>query len=135
VGVAGEIERLRWRAMFPANADRPLLLHDPRCSKSRAAKALLDARGIAYEERRYLEAPLTRAELADLAQRLARPVREWMRTGEPAFAALGLSADAPNDSLLDALAQHPELLERPVLVRAARAVVGRPLEAMLELLA
>ena len=121
--------------MLTADPDALLLLHNPRCSKSREAKALLDGRGIAYTERRYLEQPLSRAELAELAQRLARPVREWTRTREPAFAQLGLRADAPDAALLDAIARHPELLERPVLVRGARAVVGRPPEAILELLA
>jgi arsenate reductase len=121
--------------MLPEGPNALLLLHDPRCSKSRAAKALLDARGIAYEERRYRDAPLSRAELAELARRLDRPVREWTRTQEPAFAALGLAPGAPNDSLLDALARAPELLERPILVRGERAAVGRPPEAILELLA
>ncbi len=121
--------------MLSASPDRLLLLHNPRCSKSRAVKALLDARGLAYDVRCYLEAPLTRAELEELAQCLARPIREWTRSEEPAFSALGLPAAAPNESLLDAIARHPELLERPVLVRGARAVVGRPPEAILELLA
>lgn len=122
-------------AMLPVTSDALVLLHNPRCSKSREAKALLDARGVAYRERRYLEEPLTRAELADLAQRLGRPARQWTRTKEAAFAALGIAPDAADGALLDALARHPELLERPVLVRGARAVVGRPPEAILELLA
>jgi len=121
--------------MLPASSDRLLLLHNPRCSKSRAAKALLDARGVAYTERRYLEEPLERDELVDLARRLGRPAVEWTRITEPAFAALGLAASSPEDALLDAIAHHPELLERPVLVRGARALIGRPPEAILELLA
>jgi arsenate reductase len=121
--------------MLPASPDSLLLLHNPRCSKSREGKALLDARGVAYQERRYLEAPLSRAELAELARRLGRPVREWTRSQEPAYAALRLATPAPNDSLLDALARNPELLERPILVRGERAVVGRPPGAILELLA
>lgn len=121
--------------MLPGDPEALVLLHNPRCSKSREAKLLLDARGVAYTERRYLEQPLSRAELGELAQRLGRPVRAWTRTREPAFAQLGLAADAPDAALLDAIAQHPELLERPVLVSGARAVVGRPPEAILELLA
>ena len=121
--------------MLTAGPEALLLLHNPRCSKSREVKALLDARGRAYAERRYLEQPLSREELGELARRLARPVREWTRTHEPAFAQLDLAAEAPDATLLDAIARHPELLERPVLVRGARAVVGRPPEAILELLA
>jgi arsenate reductase len=118
--------------MLPSD-DAPLLLHNPRCSKSRAAEAWLRARGVAPRERHYLEEPLTRSELEDLAQRLARPVHEWIRNAEPAYAQLGLSAATPGAALLDAIAAHPELLERPILVRGPRAVVGRPTEALAEL--
>ena len=113
--------------------DRPLLLHNPRCSKSRAAKALLEERGVAFELRLYLESPLSRLELAELRRRLDRPVREWIRRGEPAFAAAGLDAADDEARLLDALARHPTLLERPILVRGERAVVARPPERVLEL--
>ena len=112
----------------------PVLLHNPRCSKSRAAKALLEERGEAFELRLYLEAPLSRAELAELRGQLGRPAREWVRSGEPAFAAAGLDAASDDRAVLDAIAKHPVLLERPILVRGRRAVVGRPPERILELL-
>lgn len=120
--------------MLPRDPNALVLLHNPRCSKSRAAKALLEARGAAFEERRYLESPLSRAELTDLAERLGRPLRELVRSKEPAYAALELGAQASDEALLGALEAHPELLERPVLVRGARAALGRPPEAILELL-
>jgi arsenate reductase len=113
--------------------DRLLLLHNPGCSKSRAARALLEARGVPFEERRYLDAPLTRDELADLRARLG-PGAAWVRRGEPAWAEAGLPPDPDPDALLDALAAHPILLERPILVRGPCAVVGRPPERLLELL-
>jgi arsenate reductase len=112
----------------------PVLLHNPRCSKSRAAKALLEERGVAFRERRYLEEPLARAELKELARSLGRPAAEWIRRGEPAFSEAGLGADADEGALLDAIARHPILLERPILWHGARAVVGRPPEKILELL-
>ena len=112
--------------------DALLLLHNPRCSKSRAAKSLLEERGARFEVRLYLEAPLSKAELSDLRRRLGRPAREWVRRGEPAGA--GLAVDSDDASVLAAIAAHPELLERPILVRGDRAVVGRPPEAVLELL-
>jgi arsenate reductase (glutaredoxin) len=111
-----------------------VLLHNPRCSKSRAAKELLEARGVRFAERRYLDAPLSLDELRDLAARLGRPPSEWVRAGEPAYAAAGLGAGSDADAILRAMASHPALLERPVLVRGRRAVVGRPPERIAALL-
>ena len=111
-----------------------LLIHNPRCSKSRAALALLEERGARFALRLYLEDPLSRAELALLRRRLGRPAREWVRSGEPAFAAAALRPESDDAAVLDAIAAHPELLERPILVRGGRAVVGRPPERVLELL-
>lgn len=120
---------------LPRSDEDLLLLHNPRCSKSRAARALLEERGIAFRERRYLEEPLSLTELRALAQALGRPAREWLRRGEPAWEAAGLDASAaPEAELLAAMAAHPILIERPILVRGARAVVGRPPERVLDLL-
>jgi len=111
-----------------------VLLHNPRCSKSRETKALLESRGVAFEERCYLDEPLDRAELRDLAARLGKPIGEWVRRKEAAFAEAGLDAGSSDDALLDAVAAHPILMERPILVRGARAKVGRPPEDVLALL-
>jgi arsenate reductase len=113
----------------------PTLLHNPRCSKSRAAKALLDERGVAHVERRYLDEPLSLAELRELRRRLDRPAREWVRTGEDAYRQAGLDAASTDDALLDAMARHPILIERPILILEHRAAVGRPLENIEALLA
>ena len=116
------------------DGDSLVLLHNPRCSKSRAAKALLEQRGVRFAERLYLDDPLTRAELASLRERLGRPAAEWVRKGEAAFATAGLDAGSGEAEILAAMAAHPILLERPILVRGPRAVVGRPPERVLELL-
>ena len=113
--------------------DTLVLLHNPRCSKSRAARALLEERGVPFVERRYLEDPLSRAELDELRARLARPAAEWARQGESAWADAGLAAGASEDAILDAMATHPILIERPIAVRGRRAVVGRPPETVLDL--
>jgi len=113
--------------------DTLVLMHNPRCSKSRAAHALLTERGVAFKERRYLEDPLSRVELASLRERLG-PAAEWVRSGEAAFTAAGLGASSSESEILDAMAAHPILIERPILVRGARAVVGRPPDNVLRLL-
>lgn len=111
---------------LPNNDDSILLLHNSRCSKSRATKELLDERGVAFAERNYLEDPLSGAELEDLAQRLGRPVRDWTRKGESVFSATGLTDTCEERAWLDAIAANPILMERPIVVRGKRAVVGRP---------
>ena len=119
---------------LPKTDAQLLLLHNPRCSKSRATLALLEERGVEFELRKYLEAPLDRAELDDLRERLALPVADWVRRGEDAFGEVGLGDGASEDQLLDAIAAHPILLQRPILVRGQRAAIGRPPEKVLELL-
>ena len=119
---------------LPTSDDQLLLLHNPRCSKSRATKALLEERGASFEERLYLEVPLDAAELGELAQRLGKPIAEFVRRGEGAFAEAGLSAASSEAELVAAVAAHPILMERPILVSSSRAMIGRPPESVLDLL-
>ncbi|MFN0092046.1 MAG: arsenate reductase family protein [Acidimicrobiales bacterium] len=112
------------------------LWHNPRCSKSRAAKTLLDERGVAYEERRYLDAPPSAAELDRVLTALGKAPWELARMGESAAAELGL-ADWPHDRArwIEAMVAHPILIERPILVADdGRAALGRPTEALEALL-
>ena len=120
---------------LPENDDQLLLLHNPRCSKSRAAKALLDERSVEYVERLYLDAPLSIEELTELGSRLGKPAGLWMRTKETAFSEAGLSANSSEQELLNGIEKFPVLMERPILVRGQRAAIGRPIdqiEALLE---
>lgn len=119
---------------LPRTDAQLLLLHNPRCSKSRATLALLEERGVEFELRKYLDAPLDRAELDGLRERLGLAVADWVRSGESAFAEAGLGDAASDEELLDAIAAHPILLQRPILVRGKRAAIGRPPEKVLELL-
>ena len=118
---------------LPENDDQVLLLHNSRCSKSRATHALLEEREVRFEERCYLEQPLTRTELGELRTRLDRPVREWTRRGEAAFAESGLNEHSEESDWLDAIAANPILMERPIVIRGQRAAVGRPPASVLEL--
>jgi arsenate reductase len=108
--------------------------HNARCSKSRQAKALLqDELEVDTEVREYLKEPPTRAELEDLMAHLGLDdPRDVVRTGEDAYAQLGL-ADATAEELLDAIVEHPILLQRPIVVRGDRAVIGRPPEQVRDL--
>ncbi len=108
-----------------------MLLHNPQCSKSRAAKALLEARGLDFSVRPYLQEPLSLDELRILKAKLGREPAEWIRWGEKVdVAAAGITRDDPPMQLLRAIAAHPRLMERPILVREDDAVVGRPTEAI-----
>jgi arsenate reductase len=105
-----------------------------RCSKSRGAEALLQERGVDYLRIPYLEQAPSRDELERVLALLGTDdPRVLVRDGEPEYAELGLR-DAGRDQLLDALAAHPSLLQRPVVIRGDRAVVARPAEKVLELL-
>ncbi len=104
------------------------------CSKCRSALAILDEKSIEARHVRYLESPPTRADLERLMKMLALDdPRQMMRTGEAVYAELGL-ADASAAQLLEAIARHPILLERPIFVVGDRAVIARPPERLLELL-
>lgn len=111
------------------------LLHNPRCSKSRAALALLETHGAAFEVVHYLDTPPTEAQLRSLLAQLGIPARGLLRTGEGEYAELGLAERAlDDDAVIAAMVRHPRLIERPVFVRGGRAVIGRPPERVLELL-
>ncbi len=109
--------------------------HNPRCSKSRAALALLQARGMQPQLVDYLDGRLDAATLRDTLAKLALPARQLLRTGEDAYRELDLADAALDDAaLIDAMVAHPRLIERPVYIRGDRAVIGRPPERVLDLL-
>ncbi|QZX81890.1 arsenate reductase (glutaredoxin) [Metapseudomonas otitidis] len=111
------------------------LYHNPRCSKSRGALELLEARGLTPTVVRYLETPPSPAELKTLLARLGIDARQLLRTGEEEYQSLGLAdTGLSDDQLIDAMSQHPRLIERPILVVGDKAVVGRPPEKVLEIL-
>lgn len=112
-----------------------VLWHNPRCSKSRAALVLLQERGFAPAIRDYLHEPPDADEIRAMLRKLGMPARDLLRSGEDTHDALGLSDPAlGEDELIAAMAAHPHLIERPILIAGSRAVVGRPPERMLALL-
>ena len=106
------------------------LWHNPRCSKSRAAKAILDERAVAYEERRYLDDAPTAEELDRVLTALGKEPWEVARLAEPVAAELGLKRwEHDRARWIAAMVEHPILIERPILVSDdGRAVLGRPPE-------
>ncbi len=113
------------------------LWHNPRCSKSRAAKELLDARGVAYRERRYLDDAPDAATLDAVLRALGREPWDITRMGEDRARELGL-ADRAHDrqEWIELLVANPVLIERPIVVTEdGRAALGRPTDAIEALLA
>ncbi|SEF41659.1 arsenate reductase (glutaredoxin) [Jhaorihella thermophila] len=111
------------------------LWHNPRCSKSRAALALLKERGAEVKVRRYLDEPPTEDEIRAARAALGNPPAiEMMRPGEKRFRELGLNKSDDDDTLIAAMAAHPILIERPLAIRDGKAVIGRPPENVLSLL-
>lgn len=111
------------------------LYHNPRCSKSRGALELLQARSLTPNVVRYLETPLDATQLEALLGKLGISARQLLRTGEDEYKTLNLAdASLSEAQLIAAIAAHPKLMERPILATADKAVIGRPPENILELL-
>jgi arsenate reductase (glutaredoxin) len=115
--------------------DSPRIYHNPRCSKSRAALALLQQRGVEPDIVEYLKTPPDRETLTALLRQLGIGPRELLRKGEAEYQELNLSDPALSDeALIAAMVAHPKLIERPIVVAGGRARIGRPPERVLEIL-
>ena len=107
---------------------------NPACSKCRTVQGILAQRGVDADYVRYLDQAPGRADIEAVLTRLGSDdPRSIMRTGEAVYRELGL-AGADREALLDAMVAHPILIERPIVIRGDRAVVGRPPENVLDLL-
>jgi len=100
--------------------------HNPRCSKSRQALALLEDAGAKLDIRKYLENTPTREDIDRVAHKLGLPPSAMIRTGEKAYKDQKLDEVESEDALLDAMAETPILIERPIVINADRAIIGRP---------
>lgn len=109
--------------------------HNPRCSKSRQTLDLLKSKGHEPTIREYLKQPPSRAEVEKLVAMVGGDPRDLIRDGEAEFKALKLrKADLTKAQVVEAIAAHPILLQRPIVVKGAHAAIGRPPEAVLPLL-
>jgi arsenate reductase len=116
--------------------DRPLrfaampdvtILHNKNCSTSRHAMDVIAEQGVDAEVVEYLKTPLDRAALEELITKLEDPVAELVRK-DSFFNELGLSADdyTTSEAVIGLLLEHPRLLQRPIIVKGDRAIIGRP---------
>lgn len=110
------------------------LWHNPRCSKSRQALALLEEADAAVEVRLYLKDAPTAEEVMAVKAALGVDLIDMMRTGEKVFKELGFSKETDEATLLAAIFDAPILIERPIAIKDAKAVIGRPPELVLGLL-
>jgi len=107
---------------------------NPDCSNCRTAQGLLAERGIEADYIRYLDNAPSRADLEAVLTKLgADDPRDMVRTKEPIYSELGLES-ADRGQLLDAMAAHPVLIQRPIVIHGDRAVIARPPERLLDLL-
>jgi arsenate reductase len=113
----------------------PALYHNPRCSKSREALALLQAQGCEPEVVFYLETPPTAKQLKELLANLGISARQLLRKTEDAYKELNLADEKLSEAaLIKAMIANPKLIERPIFINGDKAVVGRPPETVLSIL-
>lgn len=112
-----------------------VILHNPRCSKSRETLQLLQANDVQPQVIEYLKEPPTASELRDILSKLDRRPNELIRNKEAVYKELELGQrDLSDDELIQVMTQHPKLIERPIVIRGEQARVGRPPQQVLELL-
>jgi len=111
------------------------ILHNPRCSKSRQTLALLEEKGIEPEIIKYLDTPPSAAELKSILQKLNISARDLLRKGEDEYKTLNLAdLTLTEEQLIEAMVNHPKLIERPIVIKDGQAKIGRPPESVLDIL-
>lgn len=109
------------------------IYHNPRCSKSRETLALLEARGLQPLVIEYLKTPPSAPELSALLKKLGMKAEQLLRKGEDIYKEKFAGKTLSEEDAIKAMAAHPVLIERPIVVRGERAVLGRPPERVNEL--
>lgn len=104
------------------------ILHNNRCSKSRCALEILENKGVDFEIVKYLENPLSASEIKDLLKKLDMPSEAIIRKGEADYKANFKGKTMSENDWIDAMVKFPKLIERPIIIKGDKAVVGRPPE-------
>ena len=111
------------------------ILHNPRCSKSRATLQLLQENGVEAEIIQYLDSPPDAGQLASILRKLGLQPRELMRKGQSEYKEMGLdNTQLSDEQLIAAMITAPILIERPIVLANDKAAIGRPPESVLEIL-
>jgi arsenate reductase len=110
------------------------IYHNPRCGKSRSALALLEEKGLQPHIIEYLTTPPAKEELRAILRKLGMKPEQIVRKGEGVYKQKFAGKALTDEQWLDALVKHPILIERPIVVKGDRAVIGRPPENVLVLL-
>ena len=111
-----------------------IIWHNPRRSKSRNAVALLEEKGVEAEVVKYLETPPSRAELVVVLEMLGLSAKGLMRSKEAIYKELGIKDITDEDTLINLMIANPKLIERPIVIKDAKAAIGRPIENIIELI-
>ena len=111
-----------------------IIYHNPGCSKSRQTLQLCEEAGSEVEVVEYLKTPLDEVILRDLLNKLDKSVHEVVRTKEEVYSQLNLSSESTEEEIIAAIIKYPVLLERPIVVKDDKAVIGRPPENVKALL-
>ncbi len=111
-----------------------IIWHNPRCSKSRQTLEILNEKGVSAEVVKYLETNPSANEISEVLKKLGISARELMRTKEDIYKTLNLKDEENETKLIEAMASHPKLIERPIVIVGEKAVLGRPPEKVLELI-
>jgi arsenate reductase len=111
------------------------IYHNPQCSKSRQTLQLLESEGVNAEVIEYLKTPPSKDELISILDGLGLEPRQLMRQGEAEYAQAGLdNTDLTREQLIQAMLDYPKLIERPIVVKEGKVIIGRPPERVLDIL-
>ena len=113
--------------------DKFILIHNPKCSKSRKALEILTEHKMEIKVLEYLKEPLSKKFLSEVFSALGKKPSEVLRTKEEEFKALSLDLNDDN-AVIEAIIKFPKILERPIIIKGKKAVIGRPIENINELL-
>ncbi len=116
------------------NADRIIIYHNNRCSKSREALSILQNEGVNFETIEYLKTPPTQKDIKELLNKLSMKAQDIIRKGEPLYKENFADKKLSENEWVKALADNPILIERPIIVKGNKAVIGRPSEKVLAFL-